>query len=69
MIMDDLFSLRGYISNRMDALDAQNLQVQIEFNAHNSKSKGSILKSCKISQRGDCEEDLAHDIDMILMNR
>ncbi|KAF1868065.1 hypothetical protein Lal_00034006 [Lupinus albus] len=30
MIMDELFSLRGYISNRMDALDAQNQQVQIE---------------------------------------
>ncbi|KAF1888632.1 hypothetical protein Lal_00011406 [Lupinus albus] len=31
MIMDELFSLRGYISNRMDALDAQNQQVQIDL--------------------------------------
>ncbi|KAF1885834.1 hypothetical protein Lal_00042708 [Lupinus albus] len=31
MIMDELFSLRGYISSRMDALDAQNQQVQIEL--------------------------------------
>ncbi|KAF1863191.1 hypothetical protein Lal_00042495 [Lupinus albus] len=31
MIMDELFSLRGYISNRMDALDAQNQQIQIEL--------------------------------------
>ncbi|KAF1884306.1 hypothetical protein Lal_00032310 [Lupinus albus] len=27
MIMDELFSLRGYITNRMDALDAQNQQI------------------------------------------
>ncbi|KAF1864658.1 hypothetical protein Lal_00031976 [Lupinus albus] len=31
IIMDDLFSLRGYISNQMDALDAQNQQIQIEL--------------------------------------
>ncbi|KAF1894335.1 hypothetical protein Lal_00027183 [Lupinus albus] len=31
MIMDELFSLSGYISTRMDALDAQNHQVQIEL--------------------------------------
>ncbi|KAF1866167.1 hypothetical protein Lal_00031471 [Lupinus albus] len=31
MIMDDLFSLRGYISTRMYVLDAQNQQVQIEL--------------------------------------
>ncbi|KAF1862605.1 hypothetical protein Lal_00014145 [Lupinus albus] len=31
MITDELFSLRGYISNRMDVLDAQNQQVQIKL--------------------------------------
>ncbi|KAF1860098.1 hypothetical protein Lal_00033692 [Lupinus albus] len=31
MIMDELFSLRGYITNRMDALDAQNQQIQYEL--------------------------------------
>ncbi|KAF1867992.1 hypothetical protein Lal_00042386 [Lupinus albus] len=31
MIMDELFSLRGYISNQMDAFDAQNQQVQLEL--------------------------------------
>ncbi|KAF1896063.1 hypothetical protein Lal_00042325 [Lupinus albus] len=31
MIMDKLFSLRGYISTRMDALDDHNQQVQIEL--------------------------------------
>ncbi|KAF1894644.1 hypothetical protein Lal_00027021 [Lupinus albus] len=31
MIMDELFSLRGYISTRMDVLDAHNQQVQIEL--------------------------------------
>ncbi|KAF1883305.1 hypothetical protein Lal_00030413 [Lupinus albus] len=29
--MDGLFLLRGYITNRMDAFDAQNQQVQIEL--------------------------------------
>ncbi|KAF1884153.1 hypothetical protein Lal_00035218 [Lupinus albus] len=31
MIMVELFSVPGYISNRMDTLDAQNQQVQIEL--------------------------------------
>ncbi|KAF1864747.1 hypothetical protein Lal_00039916 [Lupinus albus] len=31
IIMDEICSLRGYISNRMDARDAQNQQVQIEL--------------------------------------
>ncbi|KAF1888988.1 hypothetical protein Lal_00039643 [Lupinus albus] len=31
MIMDELFSLQGYISTRMDALDAQNQQDQNEL--------------------------------------
>ncbi|KAF1864927.1 hypothetical protein Lal_00031893 [Lupinus albus] len=31
VIMDNLFSLRGYISNWMDAIYAQNQQVQIEL--------------------------------------
>ncbi|KAF1860311.1 hypothetical protein Lal_00037649 [Lupinus albus] len=33
MIMDELFSLRDYITNRMDALDAQNQQTQYEFHS------------------------------------
>ncbi|KAF1859158.1 hypothetical protein Lal_00000989 [Lupinus albus] len=28
MIMDELFLLRGYLTNRMDALDTQNQQIQ-----------------------------------------
>ncbi|KAF1879758.1 hypothetical protein Lal_00039702 [Lupinus albus] len=37
MIMDELFSLRGYITNRMDALDAQNQQIQYELHRLSSK--------------------------------
>ncbi|KAF1866039.1 hypothetical protein Lal_00013475 [Lupinus albus] len=35
--MDELFSLRGYITNRMDALDAQNQQIQYELHRLSSK--------------------------------
>ncbi|KAF1896169.1 hypothetical protein Lal_00027242 [Lupinus albus] len=31
MIMDELLSLRGYITSRMDALDHQNQQIQDEI--------------------------------------
>ncbi|KAF1896077.1 hypothetical protein Lal_00042339 [Lupinus albus] len=31
VILDELFFLRGYISNQMDAIDAQNQQVQLEL--------------------------------------
>ncbi|KAF1869407.1 hypothetical protein Lal_00045270 [Lupinus albus] len=37
MIMDELFSLRDYITNRMDALDAQNPQIQYELHCLSSK--------------------------------
>ncbi|KAF1862544.1 hypothetical protein Lal_00033447 [Lupinus albus] len=37
MIMDELFSLRGYITNRMDALDAHNQQIQYELHRLSSK--------------------------------
>ncbi|KAF1888584.1 hypothetical protein Lal_00011358 [Lupinus albus] len=37
MIMDELFSLRGYITIRMDALDAQNQQIQYELHRLSSK--------------------------------
>ncbi|KAF1896081.1 hypothetical protein Lal_00042343 [Lupinus albus] len=37
MIMDELFLLRGYISNRMDALDIQNQQIQYELYRLSSK--------------------------------
>ncbi|KAF1879806.1 hypothetical protein Lal_00039678 [Lupinus albus] len=37
IIMDELFSLRGYISNQMDALDAQNQQIQYKLHCLSSK--------------------------------
>ncbi|KAF1877060.1 hypothetical protein Lal_00033613 [Lupinus albus] len=37
MIIDELFSLRGYITNRMDALDDQNQQIQYELHHLSSK--------------------------------
>ncbi|CAL0306104.1 unnamed protein product [Lupinus luteus] len=37
MIMDELYSLRGYITNRMDALDTQNQQIQYELHCLSSK--------------------------------
>ncbi|CAL0321277.1 unnamed protein product [Lupinus luteus] len=37
MIMDDLHSLRGYITNRMDALDTKNQQIQYELHCISSR--------------------------------
>ncbi|KAF1891551.1 hypothetical protein Lal_00015148 [Lupinus albus] len=37
IIMDELFSLRGYITNWMDALDAQNQQIQYELHCLSSQ--------------------------------
>ncbi|CAL0328398.1 unnamed protein product [Lupinus luteus] len=37
MIMDELHSLRGYITNRMDALDTHNQQIQYELHCLSSK--------------------------------
>ncbi|CAL0303664.1 unnamed protein product [Lupinus luteus] len=37
MIIDELHSLRGYITNRMDALDTQNQQIQYELHCISSK--------------------------------
>ncbi|CAL0309782.1 unnamed protein product [Lupinus luteus] len=37
MIMDELHSLRGYITNRMDALNTQNQQIQYELHCISSK--------------------------------
>ncbi|KAF1892763.1 hypothetical protein Lal_00042657 [Lupinus albus] len=37
MIIDELVSLRGYITNRMDALDTQNQQIQYELHRLSSK--------------------------------
>nr|UBX54608.1 NRT1/ PTR FAMILY 4.2-like protein [Lupinus angustifolius] len=31
MIMDELISLRGYITNQMDAFDSQNQKIQLEL--------------------------------------
>ncbi|KAF1863238.1 hypothetical protein Lal_00014701 [Lupinus albus] len=49
MTMDELVSLRGYITTRMDAFDTQSQQIHYELH------------------RGDCEEDLAPDLDTVLM--
>ncbi|KAF1864778.1 hypothetical protein Lal_00039952 [Lupinus albus] len=35
--MDELSSLRGYITNQMDALDAQNQQIQYELHRLSSR--------------------------------
>ncbi|KAF1895942.1 hypothetical protein Lal_00033892 [Lupinus albus] len=37
MIMDELVSLRGYVTNRMDALDTQNQQILYELHCLSSK--------------------------------
>ncbi|KAF1858989.1 hypothetical protein Lal_00000812 [Lupinus albus] len=37
MIMNELFSLRDYITNQMDALDAQNQQIQYEIHHLSSR--------------------------------
>ncbi|CAL0307527.1 unnamed protein product [Lupinus luteus] len=37
MIMDELHSLRGYITNRMDAFDTRNQQIQYELHCISSK--------------------------------
>ncbi|KAF1866073.1 hypothetical protein Lal_00013510 [Lupinus albus] len=37
MIMDELVYLRGYITNRMDALDTQNQQIQYELHRLSSR--------------------------------
>ncbi|KAF1888231.1 hypothetical protein Lal_00043047 [Lupinus albus] len=37
IIMGELFSLRGYITNLMDALDAQNQQIQYELHRISSR--------------------------------
>ncbi|KAF1866132.1 hypothetical protein Lal_00043087 [Lupinus albus] len=102
MIMDELVSLRGYITTRMDALDTQNQQIHYEHHRLSlcldswlfffwMKSKGgeklgevhflhvtpSMLLSenytfkkiliCHHQKGGDCDEDLATDIDTVLM--
>ncbi|CAL0299302.1 unnamed protein product [Lupinus luteus] len=45
MIMDELHSLRGYITNQMDALDSQNQQIQYELHCLSSK-----LRSMKVDE-------------------
>ncbi|KAF1883224.1 hypothetical protein Lal_00030327 [Lupinus albus] len=112
--MDELVSLRGYITTRMDAFDTQSQQIHYELHrlssrlsnidvdedssepellafllfdevkkwrkvgstAHKSKRKGkhtcihiggAYSRQIKISSRGDCEEDLAPDLDTVLM--
>ncbi|OIW00889.1 hypothetical protein TanjilG_20890 [Lupinus angustifolius] len=37
MIMDELFSLQGYITNQMDALDSQHQQIQYELHCLSSR--------------------------------
>ncbi|CAL0333400.1 unnamed protein product [Lupinus luteus] len=41
MIMDELHSLRGYITNRMDALDTHNQQIQYELHCLSSKLRST----------------------------
>ncbi|KAF1879765.1 hypothetical protein Lal_00039709 [Lupinus albus] len=83
MIMDELVSLRGYITTRMDAFDTQSQQIHYEHHMDVDEDstklqqkggacmhtyRGSILKKNQdISSRGDCEEDIAHDLGTVLM--
>ncbi|KAF1884506.1 hypothetical protein Lal_00028384 [Lupinus albus] len=63
MIMDELVSLRGYITTRMDAIDTQNQQIHYEL--HHLSSR---LNNMDINEdRGDCEENLAPDLGTVLM--
>ncbi|CAL0301692.1 unnamed protein product [Lupinus luteus] len=63
MIMDELHSLRGYITNRMDALDTQNQQVQYELHCISSK-----LRSMEVDEDNSEPEvfrlDSSHELDL-----
>ncbi|KAF1879843.1 hypothetical protein Lal_00037346 [Lupinus albus] len=84
MIMDELVSLRGYITTRMDAFDTQSQQIHYELHRLSSRlsnmdvdedssepdqkgEKSWETSVCHHQKRGDCEEDLAPDLDTILM--
>ncbi|KAF1896040.1 hypothetical protein Lal_00033428 [Lupinus albus] len=66
--MDELVSLRGYITTRMDAFDTRTNNSIMNFIAHNSKRKGehtyrgSILKTSQ-----DISSNRAPDLGTVLM--
>ncbi|KAF1858901.1 hypothetical protein Lal_00043003 [Lupinus albus] len=61
--MDELVSLRGYITTRMDAFDTQSYQIHYELHRLSLR-----LSNMDVDEdRGDCEEDLAPDFGTILM--
>ncbi|KAF1868139.1 hypothetical protein Lal_00018655 [Lupinus albus] len=53
MIMDELVSLRGYITNQMDAFDTQNQQIQYELHCLSSK-----LRSMEVDEDSSEPENL-----------
>ncbi|KAF1878078.1 hypothetical protein Lal_00022788 [Lupinus albus] len=63
MIMDELVSLRSYITTRMDTFDTQSQQIHYELHRLSSR-----LSNMDVDEdRGDCEEDLAPDLGTVLM--
>ncbi|KAF1858998.1 hypothetical protein Lal_00000821 [Lupinus albus] len=78
MIMDELVSLRSYITTRMDAFDTQSQQIHYELHRLSSRlrnmdvdeDKNYTFKKtlvCHHQKGGFCEEDLAPDLDTVLM--
>ncbi|KAF1868289.1 hypothetical protein Lal_00018811 [Lupinus albus] len=78
MIIDELVSLRGYITTRMDAFDTQSQQIHYELHRLSSRlsnmdvdeDKNYTFKKtlvCHHQKGGDCEEDLAPDLGTVLM--
>ncbi|KAF1869411.1 hypothetical protein Lal_00045274 [Lupinus albus] len=93
--MDELVSLRGYITTRMDAFDTQSQQIHYElhrlssrhitpkergiihayiYGEHTQDKSRYIIKYTALRKLhfqedigGDCEEDLAPDLDTVLM--
>ncbi|KAF1869904.1 hypothetical protein Lal_00017481 [Lupinus albus] len=82
MIMDELVSLRGYITTRKDAIDTQSQQIHYELHRLSSRLSNMDVDEesyepeklhfqatlvCHHQKGGDCEEDLAPDLGTVLM--
>ncbi|KAF1864610.1 hypothetical protein Lal_00039241 [Lupinus albus] len=53
MIMDELVSLRGYITTRMDALDTQNQQIHYELHRLSSRLNSMDVDEDSSDQKGE----------------
>ncbi|KAF1879086.1 hypothetical protein Lal_00047758 [Lupinus albus] len=67
MIMDELVSLRDDISTRMDDFDTQNQQIHYVLHHLSSRLSNMDVDEDSYEPEGDCEEDLALDLDTVLM--